>query len=345
MIAKNLISWHETIDRNLPWKENDDPYRIWLSEIIMQQTRVEQGTPYYLRFIDAYPTIEDLAKADIDDVLNLWQGLGYYSRAKNLHFTARFIVDIYDGVFPTTYEEVVALKGIGEYTAAAIMSFAYQQCYPVIDGNVKRVISRVAGIYSAIDQKEGITEIKRLAGELIDKKDPARYNQAIMDFGALVCKPKNPLCQECSLSIYCIALKDETVGVLPFKAKKMNKSDVYLHYAVIMDEYGMILSKRSDKGIWKGLYEPILLDVDRPSTLDLKDILQLLEIEETRVLNYDHTEMVKHVLTHKNLYARFYFIELKKVDHKDYVAYPHIHEKPVPKLIENVLISRGILES
>ena len=195
--SKKLLEWYNPTSRNLPWKQTNDAYKIWLSEIILQQTRVEQGTPYYLAFIKKYPTVKKLANAPLDDVLKLWEGLGYYSRARNLHVAAQQILEIHQGKFPETYAEIVALKGIGNYTAAAIASFAYNLPHAVVDGNVFRVLSRVFGIETPIDSTEGKKQFAQLAQQLLDKKKPSIHNQAIMDFGALVCKPQNPLCEQC----------------------------------------------------------------------------------------------------------------------------------------------------
>ena len=218
--SEKLIVWYKQNERDLPWRKTTDPYKIWLSEIILQQTRVAQGLNYYNKFLNKHPTIQSLAESSEKNILNLWQGLGYYSRARNLHFTAKYISKELNGKFPTKYQDILNLKGVGEYTAAAIASFSYQEVYPVIDGNVYRVLSRIFGVESAIDSTSGKKIFKKLATELIDNKNPDTYNQAIMEFGALQCKPKNPNCEDCPFLLECFAYKNKQITELPKKDKK-----------------------------------------------------------------------------------------------------------------------------
>ncbi|NJN78344.1 MAG: A/G-specific adenine glycosylase, partial [Saprospiraceae bacterium] len=221
----NLLFWFSKNYRPMPWKGERNPYYIWLSEIILQQTRVEQGLPYFLKFKENYPTIKDLAAATEDEVMLLWQGLGYYSRARNLHFTAKYITYELDGIFPNTYSEIIRLKGVGSYTAAAIASFAYNLPHAVVDGNVYRVLSRYFGIHTPIDSTEGKKQFEKLANDLIDKERAADYNQAIMDFGATHCTPRNPSCSACILSSNCIGFNTQKNDILPVKTKKIKKKE------------------------------------------------------------------------------------------------------------------------
>lgn len=243
--STQIIEWYRTNKRDLPWRKTKNPYQIWLSEIILQQTRVEQGLSYYLKFIEKYPSIKDLANAPQDEVLKLWQGLGYYSRARNLHYTSKVITDKYKGEFPATYKEILDLKGIGEYTAAAISSFSFNLPYPVIDGNVYRVLSRVFDIDTPIDSTLGKKEFKELAYELINKNNPSEYNQAIMEFGALYCKPQSPDCENCIFTSTCLAFKTKKINELPVKSKKLKQKNRYFNYLVFIDEDYTYLKKEN----------------------------------------------------------------------------------------------------
>lgn len=252
---RKLLEWYHPAQRALPWKHSQDAYKIWLSEIILQQTRVEQGTPYYLAFVKKYPNVRSLANAPLDEVLKLWEGLGYYSRARNLHAAAQQILRDHRGKFPSAYAEIRQLKGIGNYTAAAIASFAFGLPHAVLDGNVYRVLSRVFGIETPIDSTEGKKQFEVLAEQLLDRNDPATYNQAIMDFGSLVCKPRNPLCHTCPLSSECKARELDKVELLPVKAKKLIRSERHFHYIVAYDDTHILIRQRDAQDIWKGLFE------------------------------------------------------------------------------------------
>lgn len=259
--TRQLLAWYQPSNRPLPWKAIKNPYFIWLSEIILQQTRVEQGMPYYLKFVQKYPTVVDLANALEDDIFKLWEGLGYYSRARNLHAAAKRVLEVHEGIFPSTYKDIRALKGVGEYTAAAIASFAYDLPYAVVDGNVYRVLSRFFGIATPIDSTAGKKEFRKLADELLPQEQAALYNQAIMDFGATVCMPKNPLCNICPHQSRCHAWYTKTIGELPVKAKKIKKRPRYFYYLVINHGEQVYVRKRPEGDIWAGLYDFPLIEL------------------------------------------------------------------------------------
>ncbi|HEY4629161.1 MAG TPA: A/G-specific adenine glycosylase, partial [Flavobacterium sp.] len=249
-----LIKWYLQNKRDLPWRNTTNPYPIWLSEIMLQQTRVAQGMPYFLSFTTAFPTVFDLAAANEEEVLKLWQGLGYYSRARNLHKTAQYIASDLAGIFPDNYSDLLKLKGVGEYTAAAIASFSYNEAVPVVDGNVFRVLSRYFDIETDIAQASAKKEFAALAFELMPKDNPATFNQAIMEFGALQCVPKSPNCGICVFNESCAALQKKKIDQLPIKSKKVKVRNRYFNYLVVADENdNTIIQKRTDKGIWHNL--------------------------------------------------------------------------------------------
>lgn len=264
--APTLLAWYATHHRPMPWKGVKNPYWIWLSEIILQQTRVAQGLPYFERFVAAYPTVKDLADAPQDEVLKHWEGLGYYSRARNLHHTAQHIAYELAGQFPDTYEGILQLKGVGPYTAAAIASFAYDLPHAVVDGNVYRVLARVFGMDTPIDSTEGKRAFGALAQNLIDPSRAADYNQAIMDFGATQCTPKSPNCQACPFAQTCVAYAQGRVLQLPFKSKKLTKRTRYFYYLVLSHQGRQWVQQRTQKDIWQGLYEYPLIEVASPLT-------------------------------------------------------------------------------
>ena len=339
--SKKLLEWYNPTSRNLPWKQTNDAYKIWLSEIILQQTRVEQGTPYYLAFIKKYPTVKKLANAPLDDVLKLWEGLGYYSRARNLHVAAQQILEIHQGKFPETYAEIVALKGIGNYTAAAVASFAYNLPHAVVDGNVFRVLSRVFGIETPIDSTEGKKQFAQLAQQLLDKKKPSIHNQAIMDFGALVCKPQNPLCEQCPFSSECKALELNKINILPVKAKKLIKSERHFHYFVLFDSKNIYINQRTENDIWKGLFEfPVEEAVGQWSMFDSKFLQKI----NYRLSSFDHCLSYKQTLSHQYINGHFYEIRLSKLPKLE-KSYLKIEKKNIlnfafPKIIRTYLEDR-----
>lgn len=256
-----LLHWHSNVnDRVLPWKEEKDPYKIWLSEIILQQTRAEQGLKYYLNFTETYPTVCDLSRARDEDAFRLWQGLGYYNRCKNMLETARFICSGLGGKFPDRYDDILALKGVGAYTAAAIGSFAFNLPYAVVDGNVYRVLSRYFGIEQPIDSSEGKKAFTALAQELLEVDNPAGYNQAIMDLGATVCTPKLPKCDVCPVSKKCVALQSDLITLLPVKSKKLVVQNRFFNFIVLQYKDKIWIQKRTDKGIWQNLHQFYLIE-------------------------------------------------------------------------------------
>lgn len=252
---KHLLDWHNPTERPLPWKGIRDPYLIWLSEIILQQTRAAQATPYYYKLTIAFPTIQALADAPIDELLSLWQGLGYYSRARNLHFSAQKIVNEFGGIFPSQYKDIISLKGVGKYTAAAIGSFAFDLPYPVVDGNVIRIISRYFDLDVAVDSKEGLAQVNALVDEVFIEKKAAAFNQAIMDFGATVCVPKTPLCSSCPLQENCLSYANNTQAIRPIKTKKIKRKTRHFNFLYLHTSDKVYIQKRSAKDIWQGLYQ------------------------------------------------------------------------------------------
>lgn len=312
--SKVLIQWYLQNKRDLPWRNTTNPYPIWLSEIMLQQTRVAQGMPYFLSFTTAFPTVFDLAKADEEHVLKLWQGLGYYSRARNLHKTAQYIADELAGVFPETYKELLTLKGVGEYTAAAIASFSYNEVVPVVDGNVFRVLSRYFDVETDITLASAKKEFAALALELIPKNDPATFNQAIMEFGALQCVPKNPDCGNCVFNTSCSALQKKKVDQLPFKSKKVKVRNRYFNYIVVADANDhTLINKRTSKGIWHNLYEFPLIETESEEGFDsiaLKVITDLYAAKDLISIEACYDQSIIHKLSHQHLYIKFWKVRL-----------------------------------
>lgn len=334
-----LLAWFSNNSRDLAWRKDRNPYFIWLSEIILQQTRVEQGLPYFLKFIEKYPTVKDLAIANEDEILKLWQGLGYYSRARNLHFAAQYIENELDGIFPKTYKELLLLKGVGEYTAAAIASIAYKEAVPAIDGNVLRVISRLFNIEEPVDSSKGKKIIKDLMFEIIDKNNPGDFNQAVMELGALVCKPKNPDCNQCPLQEHCLALANNNVLNLPIKSKKIKIKNRYLNYFLFIDENGFLLEQRTNKDIWKNLYQFPLIESEHLSN----------ETKEKWGIEKENLSLKKeiiHKLTHQILHIRFFVSPIPKnylnnIGAK-YYSINEALEKSIPTPLNNFLKEIGV---
>tara|TARA_B110000503_G_scaffold142873_1_gene241386 strand:+ start:795 stop:1892 length:1098 start_codon:yes stop_codon:yes gene_type:complete len=339
-----LFSWYSLNKRDLPWRNTKSAYNIWLSEIILQQTRVAQGLDYYVKFTSHYPTVKSLAEATEEDVLKDWQGLGYYSRARNLHSTAKFIKDNNNGQFPSTYDEIRALKGVGDYTAAAIASFAFHLPYAVVDGNVYRVLSRLFGIETPIDSTQGKKEFAQLAQQLLPKDQPAEYNQAIMEFGALQCVPKSPNCEICPFIDSCVAFKNNQIELLPIKEKKLKQKKRYLNYLIIECEDELFVNKRDSKGIWQNLYDFPLVETNKStsgkSMFKSQAFIELMN--DTAYTVQAISEERKHILSHQILFAKFYHLNMGSnkgnlTGNFERIKKTTLQEKPIPKLIENYL--------
>lgn len=324
--SRTIIEWYGVNKRELPWRESADPYRIWISEIILQQTRVAQGYDYFVRFVGRFPDVKALAEAEEDEVMKFWQGLGYYSRARNLHAAAKSM----GGVFPKTYAEVLALKGVGEYTAAAVCSFAYGMPYAVVDGNVYRVLSRYFGIETPIDSTEGKKLFAALAQEMLDRGRPADYNQGIMDFGAMQCTPQSPDCSCCPLAEGCVALRKGMVAKLPVKRHRTKTTNRFFNYIYVRAGACTFINKRTGEDIWKNLFELPMIETERALTeeefVGMKELREMLmpavgEASIERMAEKTSTEIlqpvvrlvckgVKHVLSHRVIYADFYEVSV-----------------------------------
>lgn len=337
LFGYQLIKWYNQNKRELPWRNTNQPYNVWLSEIILQQTRVVQGLPYYERFVEKFPSVFDLANADEEQVMKLWQGLGYYSRAKNLHQTAKKVAYELGGVFPTSYEGLLKLKGIGDYTASAIASICYSAPYAVIDGNVYRVLSRVFGIEIPINSTEGINFFRKKANELLCKTDSGTYNQAIMEFGAMQCKPQLPDCQQCIFVNNCVAYATGKVDVLPIKLAKTKIKVRYFDYLVVIDNQGFtLLNKRTEKDIWQGLYEFPLIE-NKVQLSENEIITEVKKRFSAAVEVYLFNEnAVVHKLSHQHLHTRFWVVKLGQILEQS-VDIQQVTNFPVPILIANFI--------
>ncbi|MFD2512713.1 A/G-specific adenine glycosylase [Pontibacter locisalis] len=351
--SQTLINWYEQHKRSLPWRDTTNPYYIWLSEVILQQTRVAQGLPYYLKFKKSYPTVQELASAPQDEVLRLWQGLGYYSRARNMHHTAQLVVEKYGGRFPDKYEELLKLKGVGSYTAAAIAAFAFKEQVAVLDGNVFRVLARVFGIADDIAAPASRKVFQKLADSLVPSEQPDSYNQAIMEFGAIQCTPIMPDCLFCPLQQQCFAFNHGMVQELPVKSKAKAARPRFFHYIVLEFERQYYLRKRLEGDIWQGLYDFYLYESDS-NELDQRALLQELskaglELEEIQL--HPPRKDYKHILSHQKITARFYQFKLKsrlkeKVTKETRLALyspEKIDDLPKPVLISSYLKDAKIL--
>ncbi len=320
--ALPLMEWYHHHHRALPWRETDDPYKIWLSEIILQQTRVAQGIPYYQRFVEQYPTVYELAAASETEVLRTWQGLGYYSRARNLYACARLVVDQYNGKFPNNYEGLLKLPGIGPYTAAAIASIAFQEAVPVIDGNVFRVLARIFGIAIPINSTQGRHVFNQLAQRLISTTAPNIYNQAIMEFGAIQCTPVKPLCRSCIFQLDCLAFRTNQQEKLPVKQLTVKVKQRFFHYLVIQVANQLLMKVRKKGDIWEGLYDFYLVEGSQPHEFEnLRDELVTL-IQKHQLQVAKQPKLYKHILTHRIIYASFFNI----------IATPAFMEEAAPLL-------------
>lgn len=315
IFSNRLINWYLQNKRDLPWRNTTEPYKIWLSEIILQQTRVVQGLPYFMRFVEAYPTVFELAEADEQEVLKYWQGLGYYSRARNLHKTAQYVAFQLQGNFPDNYKELLRLKGVGNYTAAAIASFCYKEAVPVVDGNVYRVLARYFDVETDISSPAAKKEFARLANELLDRNRPDLFNQALMEFGALQCIPQNPDCKSCIFNDSCLALRNKKVHQLPVKAKGKPVKKRFFNYLVFIDPNGnIILEKRSGKDIWHNLYQFPLFESERECHhQDVVNSIENSPLEKYEILSFEEfpDSSIIHKLTHQQLMIKFWKITVK----------------------------------
>lgn len=338
--SKIITLWYSNNKRDLPWRQTRDPYYIWLSEIILQQTQVKQGLPYYEAFKSEFPNVDTLAHAEEDKVLKLWQGLGYYSRARNLHTTAKYIAKDLNGKFPDNYKDLLKLKGVGDYTASAIASICFNEPTAVVDGNVYRVLSRYFGIDTPINVSKGIKEFKHLAQELIDKKHPAEFNQAIMEFGAVQCRPKNPDCTVCPFKNSCMAFGKNRISELPVKIKAAKVKKKYFNFLVFMSgDEKTILEQRKGKGIWQNLFQFPLIETEKglsPKAFKpLVENLDLLKDSPFELLQYNKDPII-HKLSHRHLHTTFWIVRVNQLPIAG-VPFHEVTDYAVPVLIGNFI--------
>jgi A/G-specific adenine glycosylase len=341
--SEEIQNWYLQHKRDLPWRNTTDAYTIWLSEVILQQTRVEQGLPYFHRFLEKYPTVTAFAQASEDEILKLWQGLGYYSRGRNMLTTARQILENNRGIFPTTYEELIKLKGIGEYTAAAISSFAADEVKAVVDGNVYRVLARWFGVEEPINSSTGKKLFQQLADEVLDRKHPGQHNQAMMEFGAMLCKPKNPDCNICPVREACNAYQTNRINLLPVKLKNLKIKERYFNYFLIANEHHILLNKRSMSDIWANMYDLPLIET--VTFLPVEEVVTLPDFERffgNQAVIISTSSIQKHILTHQRIYARFIHLNVNQVEINLQPSWFHtsvtsLEKLAMPKIIHQFL--------
>lgn len=328
-----LLNWYAINKRDLPWRNIDNPYVIWVAEVVFQQTRIDQGLPYFVRFMDKFPTVEILAKASEAEVLKMWQGLGYYSRARNLHFSAKYVVNDLQGIFPNSYSELLKLKGVGPYIAAEVASVCFDEVVAAVDGNVQRVIARFFGIKDPVNSPSGEKQIRALANEHIDAKVPGDFNQALMDFGSSVCKPKSPLCETCVFNESCWAFRNQMQKTLPVKIKKVKVKKRFFNFLLYVSGNKLAVVKRKSGDVWQGLFQPMLVEtteeVEIIGKLDLSGFLFSRSIRQ---------------LSHQKLFLSFWVVEsdTKFEDHNSEIewhSYEELFQLPVPKSIEELFSS------
>lgn len=344
-----LNVWYRKAHRDLPWRKTGDPYKIWISETILQQTRVAQGLPYYLRFIERFPDVKTLAGASEDELMKYWEGLGYYSRARNLHSAAKTITDRHNGEFPESYEDIRKLKGIGDYTAAAVSSIAFGQPRAVVDGNVIRVLSRYFGIYTPAGSAQGKREIQELAEALLPDGNTGLHNQAVMELGALICTPKNPVCSECPVRDGCFALSSGQTADLPVKTKTSKKTDRFFTYLVVQDKQKILIGKRTNRDIWMNLYQFPLIETGSPYSDE--EILShpltaaFMKMEGARLISISRE--FRHILTHRRITARFANISVAQLNdslpHFIKVNTEEISNFAFPVLIRNYMLETKLI--
>lgn len=337
--SEKIVEWYQNNKRDLPWRNTKDPYKVWLSEIILQQTRVNQGLPYYTNFIKTFPTVESLASAPLQKILRLWQGLGYYTRARNLHACAKQVVTHYHGAFPDTFEELRMLPGIGDYTAAAIASICFHESVAVVDGNVFRVLARVLGIETPLNTTQGKKQFTALANELISPENPAEHNQAMMEFGALYCTPKNPDCTNCIFQASCIANKSNLQDVLPVKLKGKSSINRYFYYFVICNDQSMLMKPRTGNDIWKGLYDFYLIEKSRSGKIS--DMIEAdTFLKKLKWSSVVITRQYKHKLSHQTILCKFVVVQIPKRIRSTEKVMRFYPAKKINNLPKPVLISR-----
>jgi A/G-specific adenine glycosylase len=344
--SEKILNWYDQNKRDLPWRHTKDPYKIWISEIIMQQTQISRGTEYYLRFTEHFPSVFDLADADEQEILLQWQGLGYYSRARNLHKTAQIITENYNGIFPDTYDRIIKLKGIGDYTAAMILSISFNKKYAAVDGNVLRFMSRLKGISKPINKNDGTSLVKKTVQNLISAESPGHFNQAIIEYGAMLCKKIKPECGNCMFNDTCFAYLNDTVSEFPVKVKSGDKQTEYFYYFVCIDnKTKQLVIKKREEGIWLNMYE-------FPSVISLRRISEKNAINKFNN-NYKFltnktlrtvSEEIKHVLTHKKLYVKFFIMEgeiIKQTEDRNdkykIVKFSELKNHPFPNVIRKFI--------
>ena len=335
--SKILLDWFEENQRRLPWRGATDPYKIWVSEIILQQTRVNQGWEYYIRFIDRFPNVKILAEASLQEILHVWQGLGYYSRVRNMHIAAQQIMQNHQGVFPHNYLEIKNLKGVGAYTAAAIGSIAFRLPYPAVDGNVLRVITRIFGIYDDISQQRTVRAVTQLCQKLIDENNPGNFNQALMELGAIQCTPKNPACEVCPFATQCMAFAKKQVNVIPVKSIKTKIRERYLHYFIFIKDDKTVIEQRTTNDIWKNLYQFPLIETATACEY-------IVETLRTTSLHFNNVQPVffkeiKHKLTHQHLSIRFYVVNdvLPEFKNNIYIYIKDLKRYPFPVVLKKII--------
>ncbi|MGW8315652.1 MAG: A/G-specific adenine glycosylase [Bacteroidales bacterium] len=345
-IGGKIRAWYEKNQRDLPWRGTHDPYRIWLSEVILQQTRVDQGLDYYYRFLSAFPDVAALAAASEDEVLKLWQGLGYYSRARNLHHAAREIVDAWGGRLPDSYEGWLKVKGVGAYTASAIASICFGEPHAVVDGNVSRVIARLYGVESPVDSTEGAKEIAALADCLLNRKDPGTHNQAMMEFGALQCVPRGPDCNCCTVRRDCQAFLSGRVELLPVKRPKKRPVDRFFYYYIMVRGRETILTRREENDIWRSLYQFPVVESEEPlgeeELLGCRVRKLLKDVAPEKITIRSISDSIRHQLTHRTIHARFIHVDTERwprpmPDGWIPILTRNLDDFPVPRLINRYM--------
>ena len=335
-LNKLILKWYDKNKRDLPWRHTKNPYNIWISEIILQQTRMEQGIYYYNRFISKFPDLKSLASSDEKDVLLLWQGLGYYSRARNLHSTSKYIFNQLNSVFPESYEELIKLKGIGDYTASAISSICFEKSQPVLDGNVFRIISRVYEIKNPIDLNKSRKVFKEKAKEMMPSDRYGDYNQALMDFGSIICKPLNPLCSSCVISKICSAFNNNSVEYYPVKSSKSKIKLLYFDY-IVAKHNNQFLIEQIKEGIWKNMYQfPVYVSKSKKTKKEIVKFLSEKYQTKNLTINQIDSEFIKHKLSHINIRSRFWLVE-SKINFDEGIYVSSFKEYPMSKLMHKFI--------